>query len=168
MSTGRALERALIALRNSPRTGQAVRPAAFQLWITAAVAACVAVALMLTARREDTSTKVFVELESLFPGQILAFIRNGDETDLHLSAVPDPGRASDQRIHITICANGLTTEVLTYSGRRVCVPIESGSLCLTPLLTGEGDVLVLTDDKVFAGTGTTHSATIRADPLTRS
>lgn len=167
MHTERALERALIALRNTPKTERKSQRT-FCLWITAAATACVALALVLLSQHEDASTKVFVELENLFPGQLLAVIRSGDQTDLRLSALPNPELASDQRIRITIRADGATTDIFTYSGRRVCIPLKSGSLCLTPLLTGEGDVLVLTDDKAFAGSGTAQAATIRATALTSS
>ncbi len=165
--TARALDRSLVAFRNTPEPERRPQRVAWILAVAAATA-CVILALVLHVRHEDSPARVFAELEHLFPGQLLAVVRNGERTDLRLSALSNPGLSTDQRVHITVQSSGETTDVLTYSGREVCIPLKSGSLCLTPLVTGEGDVLVLTDDSAFARSGRVHSATIRATALTKS
>ena len=165
--TARALERSLVAFRNAPRIERKAHRAAW-VFAAAAATACVAFALVLRGQREDSSARVFAELEHLFPGQLQAVVRNGGQTDLSLSAIPDPELSTDQRVRITVRSGGETTDILTYSGREICVPLKSGPLCLTPLVTGEGNVLVLTGDSAFTRNGRIHSATIRATALTSS
>jgi len=163
----RALERSLVAFRNAPRMERKTHRAAW-IFAAAAATACVGIALVLHGQRADSSARVFAELEHLFPGQLLAVVRNGGQTDVRLSAIPDPEISTDQRVRITVRSGGETTDILTYSGREVCVPLKSGPLCLTPLVTGEGDVLVLAGDNAFTRNGRIHSATIRATALTSS
>lgn len=163
--TARALDRSLVALRNAPRME---RKTHWTAWIFAAAATCAVLALVLHGQNQDSSARVFAELEHLFPGQLLAVVRSGEQTDLRLSAIPDPELSTDQRVRITVRSGGETTDILTYSGRQVCIPLKSGALCLTPLVTGEGEVLVLTGDNAFTRSGSVHSASIRATTLTRS
>jgi hypothetical protein len=163
--TARALDRSLVALRNAPRMERKIH---WTAWICATAAACAVLALVLHGQNQDSSARVFAELEHLFPGQLLAVVRSGEQTDLRLSAIPDPELSTDQRVRITVRSGGETTDILTYSGREVCIPLKSGALCLTPLVTGEGEVLVLTGDNAFTRSGSVHSASIRATTLTRS
>ena len=164
-NTARALDRALVALRNTP--GKEQRPGwAVWMFATAAATVCVVLALAWNGQRDDS--RVFAEIERLFPGQLLAVIQNGGKTDLCLSALPGKELSPDQRVRITVRSGGETAEILTYSGQEVCVPLKSGSLCLTPLVTGEGDVLVLSEEDAFARSGRIRSATIRATSLTKS
>lgn len=163
----RALERSLVALRNAPRMERKPHRTAWA-FAAAAASACVALALVLHGQREDSSARVFAELEHLFPGQLQAVIRNGGQTDLRLSAVPNPELSTDQRVRVTVRSGGETADVFTYSGHEVCIPLKSGALCITPLVTGEGDVLVLAGDEAFTRNGRIHSATVRARALTKS
>ena len=160
----RALDRSLVAFRNAARMERKPRRAAW-VFAAAAAAACAVLAIVLHGQNEDSSARVFAELEHLFPGQLQAVIRNGGQTDLRLSAVPNPELSTDQRVRVTVRSGGETADVLTYSGHEVCIPLKSGALCITPLVTGEGDVLVLSDDTAFARSGRVHSATVRATAL---
>lgn len=166
--SARALMRALAALRNAPEMGQ---KSSWRLRAALAAAACAACALLILAfpwQEEDSSARVLTEMEHTFPGQLQAVIRNGSQTDLRLSTFPEKELSTDQRVRVIVETGTETAEILTYSGRPVCIPLKSGSLCLTPLLTAKGEVLVVTEDNVFAGTGRTNSAKIRASTINRS
>lgn len=166
--SARALDRALIALRNAPIIGKN-SSWGFRVGLAAAAcAACAAFVLVFHGESAEASARILTEMEQVFPGQLQAVILNGSQTDLRLSTFPENGLATNQRVRVIVeTANG-TTEILTYSGRRICIPLKSGTLCLTPLLTAQGDVLVVTDDNAFAGTGRASSARISARSLSPS
>lgn len=163
----RALDRSLTALRNASKAECKTH---WMTWIfpVAATTACVVLALVMYRQSGDSSARIFEELERLFPGQLQAVVQHAGQTDLRLSVVPNPKRSTDQRVRITVRSDGETTDILTYSGSEVCVPVKSGALSLTPLVTGEGDVLVLAGDNAFTRSGRVYSATIHATALTRS
>ena len=163
--TARALDRSLIALRNTSREQ---RQPVWSAWIFAAVAATACAVLALVLHIQPDDPRVFAEIERLFPGQLLAVIQNGGKTDICLSAVPGPELSPDQRVRITVRSGGETANVLTYSGNKICVPLKSGSISLTPLVTGKKEVLVITDENAFERSGRTRSATIKASTLTTS
>lgn len=166
--TARALERALVALRNAP---QMEKKSSWGLRVAIAAAACVAcvlLAFVLNGKGDDSSAHVLTEMERVFPGQLQAVILNGSQTDLRLSMFPENELSTDQRVRVIVETGTEKTEILTYSGRLVCIPLKSGPLCLTPLLTAKGDVIVVTEDNAFARTGRANSARIHASSIRRS
>jgi len=164
----RALDRALVALRNAPKME---KKSSWGLRVAIAAAACVACVLLAFVfhwKGEDSSMRLLTEMEHVFPGQLQAVILNGSQTDLRLSMFPESELSTDQRVRVIVETGTEKTEILTYSGRLVCIPLKSGSLCLTPLLTAKGDVIVVTEDNAFAGTGRANSAKIHASSIRRS
>ena len=163
--TARALDRSLVALRNSPKSD---RKSGLGAWIfaIAVAAACMVLAIVFYSQPDDP--RVFAEIERLFPGQLLAVIQHGGKTDLSLASLPGPEFSPDQRVRITVRSGGETVNVLTYSGIKICVPLKSGSISLTPLVTGNREVLIITDEDAFERSGRTHSASICASAFARS
>lgn len=92
----------------------------------------------------EHSAPLLAELEDFFQGRLAAVIQQDGEIDLQLSEAPAP-RPPDQRVAVRLEWPGETIEILTYSGIAVCVDLPSGTLCLTPLITGSGSVLLLGD-----------------------
>lgn len=164
----RALERALIALRNAPKTEEKSSWRFGVAIATAACVACVILAFFFNRQGEDSSERILTEMEHIFPGQLQAVILSGSRTDLRLSKFPENELSTDQRVRVIVETGTETAEILTYSGRLVCIPLKSGPLCLTPLLTAEGEVIVVTEDIAFARTGRANSARIRASSIRRS
>ncbi len=90
-------------------------------------------------------TPLLSELEEFFQGRLAAVVQQDGEVDLRLIDVP-VDREADQRVAVRLEWPGETIEILTYSGIAVCVDSPSGTLCLTPLITGSGSVLLLGDN----------------------
>lgn len=88
------------------------------------------------------------ELEILFPGQIEAVIKNGEEIELRLADTKIL-RPADQRVAVRIIVQNKEFQILTYSGVAVCVESSIGTLCLTPLINGAGRVLLLSENGLF-------------------
>jgi hypothetical protein len=84
------------------------------------------------------------ELEQFFQGRLAAVVQQNGEVDLRLADVPVE-RPPDQRVAVRLEWPGETIEILTYSGVPVCVDSPEGTLCLTPFITGSGNVLLLGD-----------------------
>lgn len=87
---------------------------------------------------------LLAELESFFQGRLAAVVRKDGAVDLRLIHEPID-RAPDQRVAVRLQWPEETIEILTYSGVPVCVDSPGGTLCLTPLITGSGSVLLLSD-----------------------
>lgn len=164
----RALALALAALRDGIRdrkgdrrpsaTGGESRSAGTVWWWLggAAAAACVVVvSLQLLPHRPvpkpDNIGPVFGQIEALFPNQLDSVIVSAAGVTVNTSDSPVENYA-DQRIRLVLNKAGSDTadvQVVTYSGRRVCVKVRGNDLCMTPLLTGDGGVMVVTDTQVF-------------------
>lgn len=84
------------------------------------------------------------ELEQFFQGRLAAVVQQDGEINLRLLDVP-VDREPDQRVAVRLEWPGESIEILTYSGVAVCVDSPDGMLCLTPLITGSGNVLVISD-----------------------
>jgi len=162
------LDRALVALRNAPKMKEKSFGGLRVAVAATACVACVFLGFALNWRGEEASSHVLIEMEHIFPGQLQAVILNGSQTDLRLSMFPENGLSTDQRVRVIVETGTETAEILTYSGRRICILLKSGPLCLTPLLTAQGDVIVVTEDSAFARTGRSNSAKIHASSIHRS
>jgi hypothetical protein len=84
--------------------------------------------------------KLLSEVEALFPGQVEAVVRTGDEVSLALSEEPCPG--SSQKVAVTMKRGKQTVQALAFSGRKFCVDLGRNHECLEPLVTGDGKVIL--------------------------
>lgn len=124
-------------------------------WLAAAAACTVAVSLSLLPRgpapKPDGLGPVFGQIEALFPNQLDSVIVSAAGVTVNTSDAPTTTYA-DQRIRLLLSKAGSKTadvQIVTYSGRRVCVKVRGNDLCMTPLLTGDGGVMVVTDTQVL-------------------
>jgi hypothetical protein len=150
----RARHRAVLAFENRDATPQR-RPAP---WLRiAGAAACAVLAVLLVARFYDgrkgaeaavssdrADAKLLAEMEALFPGQLDAVVKNGDQVSVELAQ--EPGGPASQRLAITLHRGASTVRVLGYSGRRVCLALDGQRKCFEPLLTADGQVILAGDD----------------------
>jgi hypothetical protein len=93
--------------------------------------------------------ELLAEVESLFPGQVAAVVSDGRETRVELTDAPmETGTPTDQRVRVTLTKGTESLDVLTYSGRKVCVSLGDREVCLTPLIDQEGAIFLMTDTSV--------------------
>lgn len=85
---------------------------------------------------------VFQEMEVLFPGRVVAVVQRDQKIDLQLGERCFL-RPADQRVEVMLSMHDETVKILTYSGASVCVNIAGGSICVTPLITGSGEVILV-------------------------
>ncbi|WP_050025799.1 hypothetical protein [Verrucomicrobium sp. BvORR034] len=150
-----ARRRALAAFGDDrPEPAQHATVQAWMLISTVTVAVALVVlavdALLVHEPKPGVSgnPQLLAEMERLFPRQLDAVIRDGDKVDVELFESPRD-TAVDQRILVTLYDKGRKIEVFTYSGHEVCLERAGAHLCFTPLLTGDGAVLVVTDGSVM-------------------
>ena len=158
----RALALSLAALRDGMRDhrssssdGESHAARTVWWWLAAAAACIVAVSLSLLPRgpapKTDGLGPVFGQIEALFPNQLDSVIVSAAGVTVNTSDTPTTTYA-DQRIRLLLSKAGSKTadvEIVTYSGRHVCVKVRGNDLCMTPLLTGDGGVMVVTDTQVL-------------------
>ena len=162
-----ALQEALAALA-APRQGpsgllHAFRPSArVIIKCAAAVIIGTALAWLLMPRQApvcpphetiaaapEISLETLREISQLFPGQLDAIIAGPNGLDLRLSDSGNPG-ATDQPVRVTLASNHEQRTIITYSGRSVNLDFAGSPRCITPLIDGDGAVIVLTSDHVFS------------------
>ncbi|WP_038172116.1 hypothetical protein [Verrucomicrobium sp. BvORR106] len=150
-----ARRRALAALGDDrPEPARNVPVQAWMLISTVTVAVALVVlaadALLFHESKSGPAGRpqLLTEMEKLFPRQLDAVIRDGDKVDVELLESPRD-TAADQRILVTLHDKGRKIEVFTYSGHEVCLDRAGAHVCFTPLLTGDGAVLVVTDGMVM-------------------
>ena len=143
----RALQRALIALKNAPAA--APQPSLW-CWLTPALG-CVAVALLVVwwgGRPAGDNVlawqRTLREVEMLFPGQINAVIERNGAVDLELSEGASGG--TSQPVVVEFVRGRSVLHVLSYSGRKVCVELDGDTACFEPLITAEGRVILAGED----------------------
>ncbi|MEO6053152.1 MAG: hypothetical protein ABIP97_03995 [Chthoniobacterales bacterium] len=147
----RARYHALTAFRNTPESASSFPfrklSFAFGGLVVLLVAWLVATSLPKTA----DNSRLFTEIEKLFPGQFVAAIKDNDSVDLQLS--PTPATVSnDQRIILSFRRGDHLIKVLTYSGNEVCLNLNGQKICATPLVQSDGNVLLMTNQEIFNGT----------------
>ena len=111
-------------------------------WLAGAGAVLAAVMLGIFYPRADESSSLMDEMEQVFPGRVAGVITRDQDVDIVLYDVPLL-RPEDQRVAFTISGPDGETTVFTYSGNKISV--DSGQT-LTPLLSGNGGVVVIGDD----------------------
>ena len=101
------------------------------------------------AAAPEISLETLREISQLFPGQLDAIIAGPNGLDLRLSDSGIPG-ATDQPVRVTLASDGEQRTIITYSGRSVNLDFAGSARCITPLIDGDGTVIVLTPDRVFS------------------
>lgn len=131
----------------------------FQLVAACLVAAGIATFLMLPGRKashdggstavnNEPSLKTLKEISLLFPNQLDAIIAKGKQLDLQLSDA-NVREHSDQAVKITCTNEKESCIIITYSGRDVDFNFAGGDMRITPLINGDGSVIILTRDRVI-------------------
>jgi len=149
----KARHRALAAFRNHPAPEKKRSRLFWRVYSFASAAALFVAALVMFPKSGagNRNLHVFAEVESMFSGRLLAAIKDGERLDLKLSdsvaALPD-----DQRILITLRKNTRLIQVLTYSGQPVNLQIAGHTSAITPLLSSDGSVMIVTDHLLLNGT----------------
>jgi hypothetical protein len=115
-----------------------------RLWLWGAATAFTALILcvgfwarnrMVTA--EPNYTKLYREIESMFPNQVRAIVMENGAVKLDLSEKPDV--PSSLPLRVDICQNQQCRTYITFSGQRIRVDTESWDV----LTDGDGHVLVV-------------------------
>jgi hypothetical protein len=148
----KARYRTLTAYRNHPTHEK--KRSRLSWWICSfASAAALFVAALVMHPKSGSRTQnlhVFSEVESMFSGRLLAVIKDGERLDLKLSGSVE-SLPNDQRILITLRKNTRLIQVLTYSGHPVNLQLEGHTAALTPLLSSDGSVMIITDRRLLHG-----------------
>ncbi len=97
----------------------------------------------------EPSLKTLEEISLLFPNQLDAIIAKGGQLDLQLSD-SQVRENSDQAVKITCTTGKESCIIITYSGRNVRFNFSGGDLQVTPLIDGDGSVILLTPNRVFS------------------
>lgn len=101
------------------------------------------------AATPEITLETLREISQLFPGQLDAIIAGPNGLDLRLSPPVVPG-ATDQPVLVTLASDHERRTIITYSGRRVNFDFAGSPRSITPLIDGDGAVIVLTPDRVFS------------------
>lgn len=150
---GRALHRALIALKNapdaSPESSFPPSPRPFWAWAMAVGAlAAIGLAVWVAERPKGEDSiawqRTLQEVEALFPGQVNAVIERDGELDVELAQENAGG--TGQPIVVEFVQGSRVLRVLSYSGRQVCVKLDGAKACFEPLVTAEGSVILSGED----------------------
>lgn len=149
-----ALSRA--GVRNDKRAGWIP-----MLWLGAAAACVMAIVAQVWTKgsapvqgkqayvaKPSGMNALFHEMELLFPDRLDAIVTEGGRVDLKISEVPS-STPDDQRVKVSLWHAGRERTVLTFSGRKICMDFDGEMLCFTPLISGDGSVLILTGDQVI-------------------
>jgi hypothetical protein len=148
----KARHRALAAFRNAPVTKKHRH---FPWWIllltTAAAIFMVVLHVIPKSVSQTDNLGVFSEVEEMFSGRLLAAIKDGNNLDLKLADSPE-ALPKDQRVLITLQKNSHLVEVLTYSGQAVNLKLGGHSEQVTPLISGDGSVMIVTENSLIKGT----------------
>jgi hypothetical protein len=165
----RALHRASCALAVATRPAPAPRRL-FPLLLGAAIATAAAFALGLwiarpaappasprlasqdpassnaaTAPTAADSLQLLAQVHQLFPGRLNAVIERDGSLQLDLSPAA-AALVADQPLLVEFTHGGHTVRVLGFSGRSVELELDGRPLRFSPLLTGEGSILITGED----------------------
>lgn len=147
---GRALHRALAALDQPKNRERSLG------WLErGAVALAVLVLLaclppFLLREREDFSAgearQLLVQMNALFPGGVNAVISRNEQVDVELESGP-----SEQPVAIQFRRGRETTQVLSYSGRTVCVKLDGQEKFFEVLVDGDNRIIISGEDFLWDG-----------------
>lgn len=117
------------------------------------------------ATAPQISLDTLCDISQLFPGHLDAIIAGPNGLDLRLSDACTPG-ATDQAVQVTLVSAGERCTIITYSGRSVSLDFAGALRCITPLIDGDGAVIVLTSDHVFPPASAASGEGFRVDATT--
>ena len=149
----KARHRALVAFRNAPPGVKARRHILKWLLPIVSVAALILIAAFVmrsSIMNGADNSRLFSEVENMFKGKLIAAIKDGDSLDLRIADSSAP-LAMDQRILLTLKKGSHVIQVLTYSGREVSLSLSGRALKVTPLVSGDGSILLVTDHDLLTG-----------------
>lgn len=105
----------------------------------------------------QNSAPLLAELEEFFQGRLAAAIQHNGSLDLQLAEEP-MNRPPDQRVAVRIAVRDESFVILTYSGQSVCLETGAGRICVTPLINGAGEVILLGESGLLE-----HQAGLRTE-----
>lgn len=91
------------------------------------------------------SLQLLAQVHQLFPGRLNAVIERDGSLQLDLSPAA-AALVADQPLLIEFTHGGHTVRVLGFSGRSVELELDGRPLRFSPLLTGEGSILITGED----------------------
>ncbi len=149
----RAWQRAEMAFLNGSREPEATN--APRSWRVLAVAmvtcAAIAGAFFIGRRSADPALgediRLLAELRSLFPGQLQAIIRSGDQTEIVTST--DATTFSHQPLLVELRERGQRIRIVSFSGQRITAELDGDQITLEFLVTPAGAVIVTGDRFVW-------------------
>lgn len=106
------------------------------------------------------SHRWIAEIAAMFPGQLDAVIADGEDVELKLRDTP-ADLPTDQGVEVEIVHAGKKCRMFTFSGRLICLTFEGQSLCVMPLLQGDGSVIVLANDQLAFPAGSETAENVR-------
>jgi len=157
----RAREKALAAFRYAELHREEEAPAAGLLFWRRLAVGLVALVLLQAAvlmgwfsttpdpASPQAALAMLHEMEDLFPGQQVVVIQKDGTMTLDLTQDPLPHDDS-QRILVELRKGDQRVAVYTYSGRSTCLELAGRDVCLTPLLQGSGEPMLMTQQEVVA------------------
>jgi len=158
---------AMAAFRNAPREEeerQTLRPNWMRLALfgTGAVACVLGVLLTFTrVPQASNDSALLVQMQELFGPALSAIVeRNGK-----IEVLTDPEATSDaaQPVVIEVSQGSERVRILGFSGRELRIPLKNESLRVDPLITANGDIILVGEDFVIDAKGTQmDGATISA------
>jgi hypothetical protein len=149
----KACYRALVAFRNAPPVAKPRNQIFKWLLLLTSVAALILVTTFVMKPASLTgrdNSKLFSEVENMFEGKLIAAIKDGDSLDLRIADSSAP-LAMDQRILLTLKKGSHLIQVLTYSGREIRLSLNGRPVMVTPLVSGDGSILLVTDHNLLTG-----------------
>jgi len=148
----KALERALVALRNAGAAPEPRGRAGFRwMWAMGMAVAAWAVVLIFHAVppvETTNDTAVLDQVAKLFPDRLEAVVERRGLVDVVLA--PSDVSPSDQPIVLVLSKGREVIKVLSYSGRRVCLRLSGREACVEVLAEGNGNVIVAGKDFIWS------------------
>lgn len=149
----RAWLRAEVAFHNRSHEPKATN--AHRSWrvLAVAMATCVVIAGAFILGRQSADPapvddlRLLAELRGLFPGQLHALIRSGDQTEILTST--EATTFSRQPLMVDLRQHGQRIRIISFSGQRITAALNGRQMALEFLVTPGGAVIVTGDKFVW-------------------
>lgn len=163
MSKARALEKARYAFLNS---SEVPAPEGLKMWGWLSIPSLATAALLMVliapqlfrgrpaelSRIPNGEARMLGEMLSVFPAELKAIVANGDAPRLVLGA--NRTSAPSNPLVIELKKRGMIYRILSFSGEALEVSIGGETLKFEVYQTGEGAVMVVSDDLVWTSGST--------------
>ncbi len=166
----RARHRALIAFRAQAVSPPELRASLFWRLLvggSAAFALAVFCALFFLPQPVLTpnarETQLLAQMHDLFGSSLSALLESRGRVEIQSSS--DHGQPADQPLLIEMVQGRRKTRVLAFSGRDIELPIGDRTVQVDPLVTGEGDVLLVGEDFIIRNQGAEEGVRFRTRKL---